>query len=53
MEKDEIAGRLSRIELLLVGLIKRVDTIDESIHELAVNMAATAQLKGDSTDHSD
>ena len=32
MEKDEIAANLSRIEMMLKGLTKRVDTIDESIH---------------------
>ena len=53
MEKYEIAARLSRIELMLKGLRKRMDAIDESIHELAVNMAATTQLKEENTDHSD
>jgi len=39
MEKDEIAARLSRIKLMLKSLSKRVDAIDESIHELVVNSA--------------
>ena len=51
MEKDEIAARLSRIELMLKALIKRVDAIDESIHELVVNSAAAAQPKGERNNH--
>lgn len=51
--KDEIAARLRRIELLLKGLAKRVDAIDESIHELVATMEPAAARKTDSVDHSD
>jgi hypothetical protein len=52
MEKDEIAARLSRIEMLLKGMTKRLDSIDELIHDLATNMAPMGRIEGESRDHS-
>jgi hypothetical protein len=53
MEEDDIAARLGRIELMLKALTKRVDAIDDSIHELVINLAATAQVKRESKHHSE